>query len=440
MGKHTTTTTTSTIPPTQMEQDEIQGFSYNALRILGANYLAKKWLPKKGPYFIALILAMRAYVYFDYETGVQKSKCFPEAATIAERAGMSRTKVFRLLKDPDMALFVRRIARRRWDKELQREVVTSNLYMVAMDDPPTPEDRYLVAEEQERIAAIQRGDTIVEGRPPRGKPSEYLTDTLIAVPVGHSDSSVSGTLYNRNLATHTDEGLRRSAQGETTSGVAASAIGKADEPGRGRDTTNQDEARNREHGQPTPKSKSLEPHKSAGGAAGVAAAAVLSEAETWKAQARAALDTTRHPVTKQNDLEHQLAEFGTEGVANAVERILSHHATYLTPVDLIPALAQIARERTSNRYAHIDASAAGYFISVMNNLATEARRAGYDLAKLRKTTAKATAKQRPPAQAAHASATQPSTYAQPQPVTRSPIIGGGVAADDVLRLSLYGRR
>ncbi len=138
------------------EPDQIRGYYSTALRaVTGHQYLLRKWLPLKGPSFYALVQVLRSYCFADPHTGEQRNTCFPEAETLATRCGLSRRTVFYLLKDPDMARFVKRIPRRRYSPEHQRDVQTSNQYLVSLDDPPIPDDDSLVEEKAAELAALE---------------------------------------------------------------------------------------------------------------------------------------------------------------------------------------------------------------------------------------------------------------------------------------------
>jgi hypothetical protein len=392
INSNTQPDTLSMVPPSEI-RDEVQGFSYNALAALGPNYLIKAWLPKKGPAFVALIQAMRAHIFYNFETRQQQTKYFPEAATIAKMCGISRAKVFRLLNDPDMPRFIRREKQRRWDKVMHKEVTTSNRYYVALDDPPTPEDEHLVREAQERLAHITAHDNAIldDDRParrPKAQRSEYQNETLIAVSERDSDSSIKLRQEDRISKTNIYEGftsIRESEAGE------AEAIRIADRTGRGtKDAAIRNEIE-QERDQVKIRAKQIESDRKvlatcrADGVPTLPAEAMLSETEAWRVDAR---------VAAAGIIASNLVQLGGSGPADAIERVLSAHASYRTPAEILAKLADIARDRTNNRAGHIDDDAMpGYFISTLCNMASEARRKHYDVAALRKTAAKAARKE-----------------------------------------------
>lgn len=175
----------------QKEQDELRAFHHSALHaVTGYNYLTRKWLPCEGPTFYAFIQTLRSHCYFNRETGETRTTCFPSLATIAQECGVSRRTICRLIqRDQDgrfvnrsLERFIKVIPRRRYDAEGHRQVQTSNLYLIAMDDPPIPEDDALVAQKEAELQAMEQ---IKEKRR-----SECQSDTLKAEPDCHSQSSV----------------------------------------------------------------------------------------------------------------------------------------------------------------------------------------------------------------------------------------------------------
>lgn len=157
------------------DQDELRAFHLSAVHaVTGYDYLTRKWQPREGPLFVALIRALRSHCYYNRETGEVRTSCFPSLATIAQECGVSRRTVCRLLQrdsegrfiNRSLERFIRVIPRRRYDAEGHRQVQTSNLYMVAMDDPPIPEDDALVAEKERELAeAMKRSSECQSGTP-----------------------------------------------------------------------------------------------------------------------------------------------------------------------------------------------------------------------------------------------------------------------------------
>lgn len=146
-----------------LESGDLRGFYYDPRRaIVGPQYLLLRWLPREGPLFVAFIQRLRLYCYANPKTGEVRNQCFPSLAKLAEECGISRRTLCRLLaRDAErrfvnrsLERFIKIIRRRRYDAKLEREVQTSNLYLVALDDPPVPEDDHLVAEKEAELAAL----------------------------------------------------------------------------------------------------------------------------------------------------------------------------------------------------------------------------------------------------------------------------------------------
>lgn len=189
------------------ETDEIRPFFYNALRaVTGSNYLTRRWLPREGPLFVAFILVLRDQCFYNAQTGEIRNTCYPEVGTLAAKCGVSRRTLFRLLERDDeghflnesLGRFIKIIKRRRYDLELQREVQTSNLYLVAMDDPTVPEDDDLLAQKEAEFAALQalaaaEADKRIQRR------SECHFGTQTTVPKWHPESSAKMALETSTL-------------------------------------------------------------------------------------------------------------------------------------------------------------------------------------------------------------------------------------------------
>lgn len=434
------------------ERAEVRVFHHNALNVLGPDYLIRKWLPYKGPAFACLIMAMRKHIFYDYTTGEQRTRYFPEAATIAQLAGISRAQVFRLLNDPDMELFIKRINRRRYSPEHQKEVQTSNLYLVSMDDPPIPEDVHLVEEEQRRIDAMERGedpDAPRSSRSIKGKSSESQFETLIAVSNRDSHSSIKLRLEDRITINNIDGKDTSITKSEPSENIAHLTIGSEQvrtlptkQSNQTRQTLKQERSadqpdqvvqsaqnQNREADQIAIKPEKEVPQNRELGQI-FDTVPPLSESENWKAQARGWLAATRLPARigqpqGQTIIEHHMSQFQVENTPAAVEALLNYAAPilakYQIPVETLETLAEQARRRTT-MYVHkinADGSAAttnpgGYFLNVLKSVISEFGKAR-DLAKLDRKTAQMEAMETAHDRVAHGLpariATKPATLA-----------------------------
>ncbi|HLW00042.1 MAG TPA: hypothetical protein VKT82_15340 [Ktedonobacterales bacterium] len=158
---------------TEHAPDQIRGFYYDARRAaLGHDYLRRKWLPREGPLFYAFIQVMRSFCYFNSETGELREDCWPSVPTIAARLGVDPATVHRLIqRDKTTGEFISTHAEAlkrfikvqpRWlyNPQVGHKTQRSSVYLVAMDDPPTPEDDHLVEEKAGELAAILTMETV----------------------------------------------------------------------------------------------------------------------------------------------------------------------------------------------------------------------------------------------------------------------------------------
>jgi hypothetical protein len=102
-------------------------------------YFWREWAPRLGPYLTVLIVQLRNMCYYNPATGERRDWCFPSQETLARACGVSVSTLYRLLRDPRLAPFVRVEERYRYDARLGKRVRASNLYHVRLDDPLTPE-------------------------------------------------------------------------------------------------------------------------------------------------------------------------------------------------------------------------------------------------------------------------------------------------------------
>src|SRR5579871_2439719 len=125
--------------------------------ILVGDYLVERWLPVLGPDKFALVCALRSLCYHDPATGEFITEFALDLAALAAKAGLTRSKLCRLLKrdkqgvildaQPDgttckswLNLFVTVRPDRRYSPEHGREIQTRNTYCVTWRVPPVPGD------------------------------------------------------------------------------------------------------------------------------------------------------------------------------------------------------------------------------------------------------------------------------------------------------------
>ncbi len=164
-------------PPDEAAGDQVRGFFYDARRALTAgDYLLRKWLPILGPDLFTLIKVLRSMCYFNRETGELRDQCWPTYETLAAKCGVTRATIGRWLKRDasgqfvwlqkgedgkkrlvwsPLNLFLQVQRRRRYCAKHQHRVQTSNLYLVALDDPLTPEDEEELKRREAESALLQ---------------------------------------------------------------------------------------------------------------------------------------------------------------------------------------------------------------------------------------------------------------------------------------------
>ena len=186
-SRATTRTTRSSSEPVS---DQMRGFYYDARRAaLGHDYLRRKWLPREGPLFYAFIQVMRGHCYYNPHTGEIRESCYPKVETIARECGVDSATIHRLIqRDKTTGEFSSRHAEAlkrfikvqpRWlyDPRVGHKTQRSSVYLVALDDPPVPEDDHLVAAKEaeldviltmERVRQQRQEEAAADGGPGRG--------------------------------------------------------------------------------------------------------------------------------------------------------------------------------------------------------------------------------------------------------------------------------
>ena len=339
----------STIGP----DDQIQGFHYSALHaVTGYDYLTRKWLPREGPVFYAFIKVLRGHCFYNPDTGEMRTNCFPELATIAKECGVSRSTICRLIKRDTAGRFVNKslerfiVIEKRWRKmkhqdDQERTVQTSNLYYVALDDPPIPEDDALVAEKEAELLAIAAL-----------RSTECQNDTQGGVSNWHSKSRVKMTQRNRNTGNNLDNtDFHRSAHEDESGGEAIRKAGGSAKPGTKPEKTKRDGVRIENR----------------------------SEEEVAREQAIEQADAAAGGVVYDN-----LVQLGDQNAGLGTKKLIEAMVEAGAPLDRLIDLADLGRRRVRRfrlRGGHVD-NDAGFYMSTMRNLITEARRKYWDLEKI----------------------------------------------------------
>src|SRR5215472_816758 len=153
--------------PSEQVSDQIRGFYDDARRAaLGHDYLRRKWLPREGPLFYAFIQVMRGHCYSNPQTGEIRESCYPKVETIAKECGVDPATIHRLIQRDKttgefrskhaqaLKRFIKVQPRWLYDPQVGHKTQRSSVYLVALDDPPVPEDEHLVAAKEAELDAI----------------------------------------------------------------------------------------------------------------------------------------------------------------------------------------------------------------------------------------------------------------------------------------------
>lgn len=254
----------ATLSDWQDERDELLGLLWQArqelYRHLGVghehrDYLTIRWLPICGPAFIALMRVLRANLYLNRTTGELRELWFEDGADLAAAMGVSRATFWRVLKRareseaaPMLKQFLIRLGRRRYDAVAQATRKTSNQYLVAMEDPLTPDDADWVAARARELREQRRrqehqgaaeaanaggGGAREEQGEREGGDHRSADETLNAVADRDAERSRGMRPPRESLEeTYLERGSRRSAESESIP-VAPTAIGNGARYGAG---------------------------------------------------------------------------------------------------------------------------------------------------------------------------------------------------------------
>jgi hypothetical protein len=392
----------------QHERDEVLELLRQARQELYAHlgvfaptrdYLTLRWTAICGPSFVALVRALRSHLYLNRATGELRELWFVEGTSLAEEMGVSSATFWRVLQRarkgrgaPVYKQFVVRRRRRRYDAAAQACRVTSNEYLVALEDPLTPEDAaWVEARARELLEEKHR----LQG------------ESLTALSNCESDSS-RNLIEQRDLLEERNqerEDLRSPGRREGFH-VAGKAIGNearntanGEETGRGaeqtaeRRQTEQGKARSAIESDRESTSEKLAAARAGGrergrvtdlhtrevvvpGVPTLPAAVVLSERAMRAAAAEGVIEHTA---------EYVLRELGDPAPAGATKSLAMAFAEEGAPEDAMCDLVQLARRRY-RRHQMLGAprpgSPVGYFLVIARNAAKDAARAGWDIARL----------------------------------------------------------
>lgn len=381
---------------------------YTALGVGHENrdYLTLRWQPACGPVFLALVRTLRNHLFLNRATGELRELWFEEGAELATAMGVSPATFWRLMKRirtsaaaPVYKQFVIRRTRRRYDATAQATRVTSNQYLVAMEDPLTPDDEEWVLARAYELLAEQR--RAADGKVPI--PQDAQGEAAAAAHEEHrlqgeSQNALSFCESERSikvieqrdqlLEINQERGSYRSPErGDESFRVASAAIGNAAVPDQTR--TGATRIVEAKQGQPNGRSEIASNRRSnreevfraappAAPTAELPAAAVLSELEVATATAVAVI------VGVAGDI---LDEFGDVRPQVAVKEIAEALARAGAPQSVMCSLIYVARARVrayQSRGGHIRTTPVGYFLTTLRNLITEAHEHyAWDVEKIR---------------------------------------------------------
>lgn len=386
--------------PISPDEAVIRQFWDEAKReVVKGDYLRRKWLPRQGHRFYTLIKVLRGYCSYSIKQG--EAPCFPSRATIAQACRISlRTLDYWMARDEQgrfthhkhgeaLNRFVVVQPRRRYDPAGQRQVKTSNLYLVRIDDPVIPEEEALVLEkatalairfleqqqeEQERETRRQQVDEAALRSAPFVERDCTLKKAQPLQP--QRGAKTAEDRLSSPFPSNTD--FHRSAQDEER---AVKAI-RSNRP-----ISNQQTKRMRRNEEDT--SSAAQPSTSNRASAQrnedlFRRAAPLDEAEERQREEReAALDTAYDAAG--GVVYSLLEELGDTNAAGGTRKVLSSLVAAGAPPERMADLAYLARDRVRAfvlRGGRIFESQVGFYITTLCNLAREARRKRWDVAKI----------------------------------------------------------
>ena len=382
-------------PPELVEQ-----FLDDARKLITkGNYLRKRWMACYGDRFYALIEALRAFCSYDLKQG--EAPCFPSYETISKACKVSRRSICYWMQRNDegkfihpkygeaLNRFIRVQPRWRYDAQGQRQVQTSNLYLVRMDTPVVPEDDALVWEKAKELAirALERQAQEQEQEARRQETERRTAHksafveqdcTLKAVQKLHSQSSAKTAQDQSFLTNIFNSDTLRSTQGEDEAPQAIRSTKKQPTNQANRTKNEEDEVRIAQQS----KSNSATAQRSEDQFRR-AAPLVDEDQEHEQARFQAAWEAAGGIISSL------LEEYGdAPGVARRdAFKVLRAYLVLGAPAERIAALAYLARQRVKEfeeRGGHILKTRAGYYVVTACNLAHEARKKGWDVERIRK--------------------------------------------------------
>ena len=368
----------------EQESDLIRGFHYDPRRAaLGHEYLRRKWLPREGPLFYAFIQVMRSHCYYNAQTGEIRESCYPKVETIARECGVNPATIHRLIqRDKTTGEFVSKNAEAlkrfmkvqpRWlyDPKVGHKTQRSSVYLVALDDPPVPEDEHLVEEKAGELAAILTMEQVRQQRQADSTPDidREHTDLQIAsqLTLANCESVMSRKMQDKTLplTLTSKNNLERTLGGRSS---VDWSIGKQ-----------QDEEKALGGGEPAgpafgepinapTESAPLKPR--------------LTSSKEVKAHQTQALAEASSLVGETVRLA--LLALGGSNPAKGVHSILTALVEVAAPLERMPDLFALGQRRLAQQQEiRTIPNATGYLIGIMRNVVVEGMLKGWDVAHMR---------------------------------------------------------
>lgn len=430
----------------QHEQEELLELLWQARQELYAQlgihpinpertYLQLRWLPRCGPTFIALVRVLRGKLYLNRSTGELRELWFEDGVDLAAAMGVSQATFWRLLKRardsadaPLYRQFLLRRRRRRYDAAAQAVRVASNEYLVAVEDPLTPEDaEWVLARAYELLAEHRAVPVPPTPGPTMAAPEHRLVlESQNALSPCVSECSLTLREQRDPLEKHNQErgshrsprkereaafpvatAIRNVANHEAVPEQAAQrehSLPSSSGMGNGRYTLNTE--RHIPIGSFSPSNTSMyaaAPHAYCGGErplngedneedrvvgmSDIATDAVLSEQELAVARAAGIIERVAGDLLEQ---------FGDLNVRSGITQLAQQLARYRAPASAMIDLCYLGRARVRRfqaRGGSIHTSKAAFFLTTTKNAIAEAARIGWKIAKMEEVDQKAHARQ-----------------------------------------------
>ncbi len=385
----------ATSSPDATQADQLRPFYYSALReVTGDNYLIREWLPRKGPWFVALIQALRQWVS---EQQTRKNPVPFDLNELARRCGVSRATVSRWLArqdrgrgpfvDEDLGRFLKikhhyQVRKEQAEGGGLRTYVqqTCNEYWVAMDDPTVPEHDHLVRALEHALQARWASPTAQDGY------QKAASATIVT--------------YESQNETHSPTSLesQNEIQGETTSYEShfETAYRRLkmrlhyDNDHYDNDYDTKGQVDNKKMS--TRKGRAAKEDKKAlvGGQAGASSARQAGSTVDLMHAMLSSEPSPRDLALAEAErrvgayISALLESFGGVDISNGTNAILEALVDAGTPGEVLMALVDVAktRLRQQQELGRDIGSKTGYFITIMRDLAARGREQGWNVSQI----------------------------------------------------------